>query len=291
MKTELLLFLFRILPKSLLSRLFGYMARIPVPGFLMRPLIGWYGRKFGVIAEEIIYPYGGFRTFNDFFTRKVKYGSHPVDRGVDAVVSPVDARIDQFGRIDNTTIIQAKGINYSLADLIPSKTYEEFIGGSFMTLYLSPGDYHRIHSPVDGEVVGFFAIPGKLYTVQEFMVARLKGLFALNERMITYIGTVHGLAAVCKVGAMNVGRIGLSYEKGRESNGFFRRSVEHFYGEGARMPVSRGDEIGVFNLGSTVILVFQKDMVRFDKFAAGGRIRMGQRIGTVSRKKSKRGHS
>ncbi|HQO01770.1 MAG TPA: archaetidylserine decarboxylase [Spirochaetota bacterium] len=282
MANELLIFIFKIIPKSLLSRIFGYITRIPMPQFLLNPVIRLYSRKFGVRTEEILYPAGGFRTFNSFFTRKVKNGVHVIDSGRGSVVSPVDGRIDQFGTIEKTAMIQAKGISFSLEDLIPSATHLEFVDGSFMTLYLSPGDYHRIHSPVDGNVVGFFSLPGKLFTVQEFMVKGLTGLFTKNERMISYINTEYGLAGVCKVGAMNVGRIGVVYDEDYRSNRLIRCRKEHFFDDDSQMTMRRGDELGRFNLGSTIILLFQKDMVRFGSFRCGDTVRMGQKIGTLS---------
>ncbi len=292
MANEFIIFIFKIIPKSLLSRVFGYITRIPVPQFLLNPVIRWYSGTFGVRTGEIVYPAGGFRTFNSFFTRKVKNGVHEIDTGRGAVVSPVDARIDQFGKIEKTSMIQAKGVFFSLEDLVPSESFKEFIDGSFMTLYLSPGDYHRIHSPVDGNVIGFFSIPGKLFTVQEFMVKGLQGLFSKNERMISYINTEYGLVGVCKVGAMNVGRIGVVYEEDYRSNRFFRRRREYFYEEDSQMTLKRGDELARFNLGSTIVLLFQENMVKFSKIKCGDTVRVGQKIGTLSaplKKKPKSG--
>lgn len=282
MAHNFIIFIFKIIPKSLLSRIFGYITRIPMPRFLLNPVIQWYSEKFGVRSAEILYPAGGFRSFNSFFTRRVKKGVHKIDPGKGVVVSPVDARIDQFGKIEKTEMIQAKDILFSLENLVPSETYKEFIDGSFMTLYLSPGDYHRIHSPADGNVIGFFSIPGKLFTVQEFMVNGLQGLFTKNERMITYLNTAYGLVGVCKVGAMNVGRIGVVYEEDYASNRFFRRRREHFYEDDSQMTLKCGDELARFNLGSTIVLLFQKDMVKFSTFRCGDTVRVGQKIGTLA---------
>jgi phosphatidylserine decarboxylase len=279
-KTQIVIFIFRIIPKSLISRLFGYLTMIPLPRTAMRPLINWYCGKYGVNRSEFDEPESGFRNFNSFFTRQLKDGVRPLDSDPMAVLSPVDARVDQFGAIDDRAIIQAKGIYYSVDDLIPSASAVNFIRGSFITLYLSPGDYHRIHSPVNGRITGYFNIPGRLYTVQEFMVKGLRGLFSINERLITFIRNPSGRVAVCKVGAMNVGRISLSY-KPVMTNGAFRSRKEVIFSQGERVPVNAGEEIGVFHLGSTVILLFERDMISFEKLKTGDRVRYGQRIGTI----------
>ncbi len=269
--------LFKILPKSLISRWFGYLCLIPLPRFLLTGCINWYSAHYGVNREEIDYPEKGFRNFNSFFIRRLKPGVHRIDPDTKSIVSPVDARVDQYGKIEHTSILQAKGVDYSLSDLIPSPRYEQFIGGDFITLYLSPADYHRIHTPVNGEVAGFFYLPGKLHTVQEFMVQGLKGLFSLNERLITYVNTERGPVAVCKIGAMNVGRISAVYDP-VETNKTFRKRLEKLFPEGKRRIIAKGDELARFNLGSTVILLFPKDTIRFEKMSLGIKVRVGERI-------------
>ena len=284
----LLIFFFRIIPKSLISRIFGCIARITLPHYIMNSFIAWYSRKYGV-KEEFISPAGGFKTIDQFFTRRLRDGVHTIDKPLNCAVSPVDARIDQFGDIHDTTLIQAKGMEYSLRFLVPSETYRKFLWGKFMTLYLSPGDYHRIHSPVDGSIVGYFNVPGKLFTVQEWMVRGHPDLFAKNERLISYIESPIGFVAVCKIGAMNVGRITLSYCTIR-TNRTFRRRREFFFSPEERVPVHAGDELGVFHLGSTIILLFQREMITFDAFKTGEKIRMGNRIGVLNSEKKKSVH-
>jgi phosphatidylserine decarboxylase len=272
-------FIYRIIPKSLISRVFGCIARIPLPQSLLKSIIRWYSATYGV-KDEYVVPARGFRNLDHFFTRKMKDGSHTIDRSGNCAVSPVDARIDQFGEITDTTIIQAKGIGYSLRFLVPSETYRKFLWGSFMTLYLSPGDYHRIHAPVDGTITGYFNVPGKLFTVQDWMVRKLPDLFAKNERLISYIESAAGAVAVCKIGALNVGRISLSYSPVR-TNRMFRRRAEVFFNPEECVPVRAGDELGIFHLGSTIILLFQRGALSFDNFKQGDTIRMGKRIGTL----------
>jgi phosphatidylserine decarboxylase len=273
----LLLLFFKIIPKGFISRVFGYIARIHLPGFIIDFIIKHYCNFYKVNQNEIEYPVTGFRNFDHFFTRKLKAGTHKIDPRLDSIVSPVDARIDEFGKINRYSIIQAKGIEYTINELVPSKMADKFIDGSFITLYLSPADYHRIHSPVSGKITGYFAIPGKLFTVQQFMVNSLKGLFTKNERVLTYIKNKNNLLAVCKIGAMNVGRITLNYTK-IESNRWFSKKREFCYTNNEQPIIKKGQEIGTFHLGSTIILLFQKSSIQFVKIKKGQRVRVGQKI-------------
>ncbi len=272
--------MYTLLPKGLISRLFGIITLIPLPFSLLKKIIRWYSNKYNVI-DEYITPPNGFRSFDDFFTRELRADARKIDLSKNSVVSPVDARIDEFGPIHHSTILQAKGLTYELDELIPSENARAFIDGSFITLYLSPGDYHRIHSPVDGCITGFFHVPGKLFTVQDFMVKGLPGLFVKNERIISYITTDAGIVAVCKIGALNVGKITLAYND-IQSNRTFRRRRETIFDSASRVAVSRGDELGAFHLGSTVILLFQKGAINFDSLTKGGKITLGKKIGKLN---------
>jgi phosphatidylserine decarboxylase len=273
--------LFRLLPKGFISRVFGYMSLIYFPSAIMKRIITWYSTKYGVNLDEAEIPSGGFKNLNSFFTRKLKKDARKIDAAEKTITSPTDSRVDRFGDIKKDIILQAKGIDYSLYELIPSAEAEKFVDGKYITLYLSPGDYHRIHSPVTGQITGFFNIPGKLYTVQDFMVKGFKGLFSVNERLITYIQTSKGVVAVCKIGAMNVGKISLSYNN-CVTNRFFRRKNEFFYPADKRPVINKGDEVGTFNLGSTVILLFQKNMIKFEKLKEGQKIKVGEKIAVLS---------
>ena len=278
---SILIFLFRVIPKGFISRAFGFFARANIPATVLDLIINWYCKKYGVKTDEYFIPEKGFKTFDDFFTRTLRKQLYQFDSQEGSIVSPVDARIDQFGLINDDRIIQAKGIEYSLSDLIPSQTYKEFLDGLFITLYLSPADYHRIHSPVSGNINGYFYIPGKLFTVQEYMVNGLKGLFTKNERLISYITNQHSIVGVCKIGAMNVGRISLSYSN-LKTNRTFKRRTEFFYPPMDQPKILKGEELGVFHLGSTIIMLFQKNAVKFDNIDIGQRIRLGERLALFS---------
>jgi phosphatidylserine decarboxylase len=281
---EIVIFIFRILPTSFLSRIFGFFAGIPLPRRFLYSILEWYCRKYQVQTDEMNIPENGFRTLEDFFTRKVKKGVHQIDFDPFAVISPVDSRIDQFGEITGTRVMQAKDIDYLVSDLIPASIHHTFLDGTFITLYLSPGDYHRIHSPLDGFILGGVHVPGRLFPVREYMVNGINGLFAKNERIITYLQTEFGICAVCKIGAMNVGKISVCYSDMMTNTRWFCRKREIKFPDKFRPQTHKGDEMGVFHLGSTVILLFQKDMVTLERFQAGQKIRMGQRIATVNKK-------
>lgn len=272
----------KLLPKSFISRIFGYSALIPLPSSILGAIIKWYAGKYGVKLEEAVIPEGGFKNLNDFFTRELKKGAYKVDKDKKSVVATTDSRVDEFGDITEDKIIQAKGLDYSVRDLIPSEMADNFINGKFITLYLSPGDYHRIHSPVSGEITGFYNIPGKLYSVQESVVKSLKGLFVVNERLVTYIDTGKGNVAVCKIGALNVGKISIPYDKA-VTNRMLRKRNEVIYKKGEGPRIEKGEEIGTFNLGSTVIILFQKGMIDFKSVKKGDKVRVGQAIGYIKK--------
>ena len=277
----LLVLFFSIIPKAFFSRIFGVFARTKFSAFVM---LNWFIRKFNINLNEVDIPEKGFASMDQFFLRKLKKGTHVVDKGEFSIVSPVDARIDEFGAITGTRVLQAKNIDYLLADLIPNHLHHFFIDGSFMTLYLSPQDYHRVHAPVDGNVLGYLYVPGQLFPVMQCMVEGVNRLFCKNERLITFIQTPFGKCAVCKVGAMNVGRITLSYDEQCANIGAFRRKKENFYNSAMQVQVHRGDEIGQFHFGSTVILLFEKDMTEFGIFKQGMKVRMGQKLGVLKKK-------
>lgn len=275
------IFLFKIMPKSFFSRIFGCFAGLRLPSGLLNAIIRWYCRTFSVNMDDYIIPEKGFATLDEFFTRGLKPGARKTAKGK-VLVSPVDARVDQFGEIDRYTVLQAKGVEYSLRDLVPSEQAELFENGTFVTLYLSPGDYHRIHAPLSGKITGFFHIPGKLYTVQEFMVKGLPGLFSVNERLIEYISAGRkGYAAMCCIGAMNVGRITLDCRPEISTNGFFRQRKEVLFSKDEQVKISAGDQCGAFHLGSTVVLLLSKGLAELE-VQTGQKVAMGQRIGRLA---------
>ncbi|MDA3900823.1 MAG: archaetidylserine decarboxylase [Spirochaetes bacterium] len=272
-------FFFKILPKGCISRFVGQMTRTKFSALF----INWFIKKYNVNTDEIEYPENGFHSFNHFFTRKLKKGIHHIDREKNAVVSPVDGRIDECGPITGTRIMQAKNLDYLVSDLIPSDCHHLFIDGFFITLYLSPADYHRIHSPLNAKINELIYAPGKLFPVKEVITRSVARVFSRNERMITLMESNFGRCAVCKIGAMNVGRISVNFDTIESNKSILRRGARKVYGKMAPL-VRRGDEIGRFNMGSTVIMLFEKDMFEPFMLRKGESVRVGQKLGTLKQK-------
>ena len=266
-----------ILPRNFFSRICGFVADIRLPRPLLTPLIRIFSWFYCVDLTEATQQVSEFRTFNEFFKRQLLPEARPLDPDLDAVLSPVDGFIGEYGRINSGRLIQAKGLDYRLADLLlDSKRDSLYDGGEFITIYLAPQNYHRIHSMVEGEVHESSYIPGDLWTVSPLGVHHVPNLFARNERLTTYIQTEKGECALVKIGATVVGRIRVNY------NG----QISNRHGAMAKQLVlktpfklERGDEVGLFELGSTVICLFPPGQVELNELELGQKIILGQAIG------------
>ncbi len=274
--------LFRWFPKSGLTRLAGWLADRRRPQWMLRAFIPFYARVFGIDMAQFVVPPEGWPTFNQFFTREVKPGARPIAAGADTLISPVDGRVIEAGPIRAGKLLQAKGIEYGLEDLLGGDpTWRSYDGGAFATIYLHPRDYHRIHTPCAGEVVRFRYVPGDLWTVSPAGVRGVPGLFARNERWISFLRTSWGEAAVVKVGATSVGRIRVVYHPG----------VSHLWhaqplAETLSKPhaLAAGAELGRFELGSTVILLTRPGEAALNPLQSGDTVRMGAAIGRVTKR-------
>ncbi len=272
----------KLLPKNLVSRAFGSVSEVEFPPPLQSTVNRVFADFTGVDLDESEQDPDAYASLNAFFTRKLRAGSRPVATDDAAeVVSPVDGVLSHFGPIVDNTLIQAKGREYRLVDLVDSgRERHVFDGGHFATMYLSPRDYHRIHSPSSGDVSHISYIPGHLFPVNPFAVRNIDELFAVNERLISYIDNPKlGRLGVVKVGATCVGRIGVSFHD-IETNHRFRRRREFELDE--PVGVHHGDELGIFNLGSTVIILIEHPDFVFDQtLAAGQHLKVGQLLGRV----------
>ncbi len=276
---DLAVLLLVLMPKNLISRMFGWMTYIHFPRFVMVPLLQAFVRVYKINVDEAELQLKDYPSLNKFFTRALKEGARDIDYTDRTVVSPVDGRISVFGKIKEGKMIQAKGINYDLDDLLEWPEYAaRFQGGSYIVIYLSPQDYHRIHTPHEGNVVALGYTPGELFTVNQISVKGVHGLFPKNERLTSYISTDFGLLAVCKVGATNVGRIRVTYDR-LITNSWIRIHRQKTYKNPIYM--NRGEELGRFEMGSTVILLFEKDRFEFSKaLEEGMKIRLGEPLGS-----------
>lgn len=266
----------RWLPKNLVSRGFGWLAARERPRFLVRPFMRWFVRRFELDLAEAQHPIERYPSLLALFTRQLKEGLRPIDARPGILVSPVDARVGSFGRIENGQLFQAKGMGYLLEALLGTRDFvEAFRGGAYMTLYLSPRDYHRMHVPDDGAITSTHYEPGTLWPVNAPAVRALPQLFALNERITTMIATARAPIGFVMVGATNVGRIRLSYADLTSNAGGPRRSIHHE----PPIPVRRGDHLATFELGSTVVLLVGSTRFAWTDVEEGDWVAYGKAIG------------
>jgi phosphatidylserine decarboxylase len=258
----------------------GIVASIRWPSFLLTPFLKWFVSHYDVNMEESSRPLEDFTTIQDFFTRTLKENARSIDSAKKSFVSPVDGRVLSFGKIENNTIIQAKGEGSTLDELVDIPGYRHrFSGGDFLVIYLSPRDYHRIHSPLTGKINGYSYIPGNLFPVNTFAVQNIPRLFARNERLITYIEADHKLCGLVKVGALNVGSIKVNYQPHIQTNParpFIRSEVFM-----SSMDIVKGEEFARFEMGSTVVLLFEKGMVKLNSLTEYQQVRLGETIATL----------
>lgn len=272
----------KVLPKNLISRAFGAVSELELPGGVQTTVNRAFASFAGVDMSESEHGPEAYPSLNAFFTRHLRSGARPVQsRDPAEAIIPVDGVLSNFGPIVDDTLIQAKGRDYRLVDLVDSgRARKVFEGGHYATIYLSPKDYHRIHSPSSGAIDQVSYIPGHLFPVNPFAVRNIEELFAVNERLISYMDNPKmGRVGVVKVGATCVGRIGLSYHE-LETNLSFRRRQDIELAE--PVEVAHGDELGLFNLGSTVIILIEHPDFEFDPaLSVGQKVKLGQLMGAV----------
>lgn len=265
-----------LLPKALWSRAVGVAAHASLPRPLATASIKAFAKAYDIDLEEAADPVESFRSIGDFFTRRLRPGARSVDRRPGVAVSPADGRILNAGRIEEGRIIQAKGRTFSVADLLDDPAEAPaFMGGHWVTVYLSPRDYHRVHHPVEGKVTHARYVPGQLWPVNRHGVEGVADLFAVNERVVTHVEGPLGRVTTIMVGATSVGHITMAYDDEIQSNRG-RPGEARTYGEG--VPVARGDELGVFHLGSTAIVLFADPAVALVPRDDGSVVRMGEAI-------------
>ncbi|EKO62956.1 phosphatidylserine decarboxylase [Leptospira kirschneri str. H2] len=281
------LLILSVVPKNLLSRLFGLLASSRPPRFILIPILKAFARAYKINVDEAELEIQEYNSLNEFFTRALKAEARIINSSDDEMVSPVDAKITGYGDINQRIIIQAKGVDYNLKELLGGSKYlEDFTNGKYITFYLSPQDYHRIHSPAYGKILGYYYEPGKLFPVNELAVFGIRGLFPKNERLITYLQTEYGKIAVIKVGASNVGRIRVTYDNKIVTNTLIRTARTVEYKEVSIM-IGKGAELGRFEMGSTVILLMEKDTFQFGSLTVNEKITYGTTIGKFKKKRCK----
>jgi phosphatidylserine decarboxylase len=238
-----------------------------------------FAARYQLAIEEAEKPLEAYPSLLELFTRRLKPGLRPLDPDPAALLCPCDGRLYQQGPIEAGSLFQAKGRTFTLAALLGSEgRAAHYSGGSFITIYLSPKDYHRVHSPATGLICGYSYVPGDLYPVNPAAVAHVDALFARNERLITHLETpAFGWIEEVMVGATCVGHIRMAYDPQVATNtgGTAIREISYQ----PQKPITRGDEVGVFEMGSTVILILEPK-VRLEPLQVDQPLKLGMRLGT-----------
>lgn len=259
MNRSLLRMMTELSSRKFISRLAGRFAK----SSLSRRWISRFASMYNIPVEEAEKRLEEYSSLNDFFTRRLKPGKRPIDRSDNALVSPVDAKITACGVVEDGLLLRVKGQDYSLKELLnDSPRLSQYLQGYFWVLYLSPTDYHRIHSPCDGEIVESEHIPGRVYPVNDFALTCMRCVLSRNERLVTFIRHDIGEVAVVKVGALNVSSIK--------------------YVEPEPKELERGQELAYFEFGSTIVLLTEDGtMLPRTDLKTGDRVRMGEKLGTL----------
>lgn len=272
-------------PHHLVSRLFGYASDSQAPA-LKNWMISRFIRRYGVdLREAQIEDPMAYESFNAFFTRALKDDARPMDDDPSCVVCPADGAISQLGAVDHGRIFQAKGHSYSVTELLGGSVEraEPFLGGDFATIYLSPKDYHRVHMPVSGTLREMVHIPGRLFSVNPLTARNVPNLFARNERVACLFDTEYGPMVVVLVGAMIVASIETVWAGLVAPQKRVIRATRYDAQAYPPIHLEKGAEMGRFKLGSTVIVLFGSNKIRWtDTPSVRGPVRMGEALALPS---------
>lgn len=277
-KGELFAALQRLLPQHTLSRLLGRIAASENPklkDFLIRKAIERYNID---LSEAVSDNLADYPSFNHFFTRHLRAGTRPIEQGEDSLISPADGAISQLGSIEQGRLFQAKGHSFSAQSLLglSREQTDRFANGSFVTVYLSPRDYHRVHMPYPGNLIESLYIPGRLFSVNNSTANNVTGLFARNERLVCLFETDRGLMAVVLVGAIFVAGIATVWQE------HYVAGQMHHERFGTARHFDRGEELGLFRFGSTAIVAMENTVDFSRAFAHGVGVRMGEKLGVLA---------
>ncbi|MEQ5128413.1 archaetidylserine decarboxylase [Providencia alcalifaciens] len=270
-----------MLPKQGLTQLAGWFASRNV-GFVTQWAIKLFAKAYKVNMNEAQKSeLTAYSTFNDFFIRTLKDGARPIVEAEHQLAQPADGAVSQLGHIDNDLIFQAKGHNYTVEALLAGQYQlaDKFRGGDFITTYLSPSDYHRVHMPCDGLLTEMIYVPGDLFSVNPLTAANVPNLFARNERLICVFDTPFGTMVQILVGATIVGSIDTVWSGcvNPQREGVIKRWTYPAQGEEGTIFLQKGEEMGLFKLGSTVINLFEPNKIRFNaSLIPGYATRMGE---------------
>ena len=269
------------IPHYLFSRLTYIITRTrhPLTTFLIR----FYIKFFKVNMQEASKQKpDDYKTFCEFFTRKLKPDIHKINKSKNAIVSSCDGKILEYGKIKDNKFLQVKGKTISINEIMfyDKKIQNQYIDGSFVTIYLSPKDYHRVHMPFDGKLERTIHIPGRLFSVATHAVKQIKNLYCKNERLVCNFKNLDSKFAVIFVAAINVSSIETSW-RGEISPPYPKKTITTDYMK-KKVILSKGDEVGMFKSGSTVILLFDRKYKLAESLKKNKLIRVGEKIGIYS---------
>lgn len=273
-----------VTPQLSVSRMAGRLADTESTPAMKNRVIRWFIGRYGVDMSEAQEPDPtAYPSFNAFFTRALKPGIRPVDERPSSLVSPVDGAISQLGSVTGDRVFQAKGQSFSLTELLggDSERASEFAEGEFATIYLSPKDYHRIHMPMAGTLREMTYVPGKLFSVNPVTAQNVPNLFARNERVSCIFDTEAGPMAMVLVGAMIVGSMETTWA-GVVAPGTDGVTTTRYDDPEKPIRFEKGEEMGRFRLGSTVVLVMPKDTVSWNPDQVAEKtVKMGEAFGSL----------
>lgn len=278
---QLKAWLFYILPHHFISRIVFYLTRIKSPK--AQPVIKWFIRAFKVDMSDAVHSDPKhYASFNEFFIRPLKQGARPLCDD-NLLASPVDGTVSQAGTIQKDQIFQAKGHSYSANVLLGDEPslVGVFDEGQFATIYLAPYNYHRIHMPCDGTLTHMIHVPGRLFSVAPWTVKSVPGLFARNERVVCVFDTEQGPLAMILVGAINVAAIETVWA-GLITPPKGKKITAQRY-ENRKITLKKGEEMGRFNMGSTVILLGSKELKWLDNIQPQQPLKMGEAIASLKK--------
>lgn len=266
-----------LVPQQTLSEVAGYLAKSQNK-YVKKAFVHTFAKAYDISLDE--YARGSldaYDSFNDFFTRELKDGQRPIDDGVDAITCPADGVVSQIGHIQAGQLLQAKGREYDVGQLLADfELGKAFVDGSFATIYLAPSNYHRVHMPFDGTLVATHYVPGTLFSVNNTTANHVPDLFARNERLVCVFDTKFGKACVVLVGAMIVAGIECV------ATGQIKRTP-YIQNRTHDLTLNKGDELGRFYLGSTAIVILPKQAgtTWLDDMVHGKKVQMGEKIGVL----------
>lgn len=265
----------RYVPKNHLSRTMGRLVHARLPGPVARWLVHWFARTYEIDVDAAGKPAHEYPSIGHFFIRDLREGLRPIEGDF---VSPVDGVLRNYGAVTGGRLEQIKGKSYTVAGFLGDDEHAaRYENGAFFNLYLSPQDYHHVHSPVGGTIVRSVHIPGKLWPVNDWSLANVDELFSINERVVTYVDCALGRVAVVMIGATNVGKISVVYDSFISNTARAKRAARSY---DPPIPIQAGDRLGTFHMGSSVVVLVEPGRIDLSRvrLEAGKKVQYGAAV-------------